>query len=367
MSGNEYFRSHETLWTFFSDVDLITVTGIRDFCQTRGVILFSQERQGIPKFPSYLLYGIAGLRQLALYINAQPLAVAGFTIGQNKRQLTMPFADEPLISLLDRCQDQELNEDGLKLHALKESAVGISGKVRYYRSVAAVDMLPSAERTPEDANFFAMQMSSGDNWIVFVIMQKVRDFRVVLTAMQIILSGMPLLQWELEVVSLDQFQDTETRHRIFKEFIDQLQLSGRYECLGIMGFSGRRDFDIEPGRLFDAVKDARQASLHQIFPVDRALEDIRGEGAYVRSLELVLIQRRQLLIVEMKGKTDRMEVSVIDKKDMGRSDPRRLQSADDIKSLQTIYISNEERVEIARDIWELFFNVLKTRTSAVTV
>jgi hypothetical protein len=183
-------------------------------------------------------------------------------------------------------------------------------------------------------------------------MQKVRDFRAVLTAMQIILSQEPLLQWELGLVSLDQLQDTDTRHTIVKEFIDQLEHS--YRCLGIMGFAGKRDFDVEPDRLFDAAKDVRQASLHQIFPVDRALEGIRDEGAYVRSLELVLIQGQELFVVEIKGKTDRIEVSIIGKKYIKGIDPRGLRSAEDIKSLQSIYTADEDKVKMARKIWQVF-------------
>jgi hypothetical protein len=355
MSENKYFRSRDVLWAFFNEEDLITVTGIRDFCRTRGIVLFAQERQGIPQFPAHLLYGVDSLRQLALYINAQPLAVAGFIVRQDKSQLIMSFIDLPLIELLDRVQDKELNEDGLKLHSLEATTTAIHGQVRYYRNVATVDMVPDRERIPEDASFFLKEINT-DEWVVFVIMQKVRDFRAVLTAMQSILLRDSMLQWRLDYVSLDQFRDSEARHTIIEEFINRL--SKTYECLGIMRFTGKRDFDVEPRRLFDAVKDVRQATLHQIFPIEKALEEVRQEGAYARSLQLILTRGQELFIVELKGEKDRVEVSVIGKKDIRGIASENLRSADDIKSLQTIYVTSEDRVRIANEIWRLFFGVL---------
>ena len=355
MARYRYLKTHEILESFFSDPHAITVTAVREFAKEKGIISFAQERVGIPHLLSSLFLGIDSLNRLARYVNTEPLAVSGFIILERSRGAT-PLLHQSLYQILDHWRGRELTRDGITLRNLSLERDGIlSGRVSYRRAALGVD-IAELDRVEEFVDFQIAPVSENrEQWTVIVIQRKTRDFKVVLDAVKQILARDSLSRWDVELISIDALDGSERRYTLLVRWIQAI--SNKYEILGSLEVSGKRDLEIAPDDKFDAAKDVRTASLLKIYPVEEVLKNMRREGAYTRGLRLVLRDKSSLLEVWLKGKRDRTEVSVLQEREFSRGSVVR--NTADIQALPMIYLEDQRRIKVAYDLWRAFCEVFK--------
>lgn len=355
MAGYRYLKTQDILESFFYDPRAITVTGVRDFAKEKGIILFSRDRAGIPNLLSSIFLGIDSLRRLARYVNTEPLGVSGFLILERSRG-PMPLLQQPLYQILDHWRGKGLTRDGIALRHLSLKSNGVMlGQISYHRAALGVDVA-ELDRVEESVDFQIIPESGGQGqWNVLVVQRKTRDFNVVLEAIEQILGRDSLARWDTRLVSIDEIPESERRYELLVEWIRTI--SEEYEMLGSLEVSGKRDFEITPKDRFDAAKDARSASLLELYPVEEVLKNIRQEGAYTRGLRLVLRHKSSLLEIWLKGKTNRTEISVIQERGVTRDSV--VGKVADIQRFQTIYLEDKRRVEVAFDLWRAFCEVFQ--------
>ena len=353
-----YFKDSDTLRTFFNDESLITVTNVVKYFQNRGVFLFPVERQGIPEFTTHLLLGYDSLTKLIRYINAETLAVSGFVVCREKTPMLFR-QEESLWLLLDRSRDIEMTpKEKATLTSLVSLEDGsIEGTVRYYRSSVGIDLIPEMEMVTEFVDFKVLPLSS-DHWVVLVTIKKARDYRVVFDVFDRIIREGFYWHWRTETRSLEQLGSAQERHDVLQAFTDAL--SNKFTILGILGVSGKRDPSLTTNRTFDAVKDTRIASLSQVYPLADALAAVKIEGAYAKGLELVCVLDDVLLVAEVKGKENRFDVSLSQKKLLGDIDTARGSTVEGIKTLPNAYLEEAVEREFISKVWlALYFELDK--------
>ena len=194
---------------------------------------------------------------------------------------------------------------------------------------------------------------------MFVIERKRRDFSIVLKAVQHILAEDSLTRWSTKLITIDNISDSELRHTILLKWIQGL--SDRFQVLGSLGVSGKRDFEVMPDSEFDAAKDRRTASLLELYPVEKVLDNIKQEGAYTRGLVLVLRDQEALLEVELKGKRRRMDVTIAQKREFSEDLP--VERAEQLQGMPTLQLDDDSRIELASEIWRCFCESFCTEVS----
>jgi len=307
MTRFQNFKAADILESFFNDAQAITVTGVRDFAKEKGVILFAQERIGIPELLSSIFWGVDSLNSLIRYVNIEPLSISGFVICKRIRKRTL--FQSSLYEVLDRWRDKKLTHDEIKLCQLSIRDEVISGQVSYYRAASVVD-ITDLDRVEEVVDFQIVQSSeTREQWTVMVTQRKTRDFKIVLNLIDQILARDTRSSWETELVSVDVLESSEQRYVLLERWVQTI--SDKYQVHGSLEVSGKRDLSIETQDDFDATKDVRMATLMELYPVKNVLENVKREGAYTRGLKLVLQDGESLFEISLKGKTDRTEISIL--------------------------------------------------------
>ena len=304
------------------------------------------------------------MTKLIRYINAEPLGVSGFVVCREETQ-TLFRQEESLWLLLDLSRDKEITpkERATLMSLVSLEDGGIEGTVRYYRSSVGIDLIPEMGMVDEFVDFKVLPLSN-DHWVVLVTIKKARDYRVVFDVFDRIIREGFYWRWRTETRSLEQLGSAQERHDVLQAFTDTL--SNSFTILGILGVSGKRDPSLTTNRTFDAVKDIRIASLSQVFPLADALAAVKVEGAYAKGLELVCVLDDVLLVAEVKGKENRFDVSLSQKKLLGDIDATQVSTVEDIKNLPNAYLDEAIERELISKVWlSLYFELNKAIDHAV--
>lgn len=267
--------------------------------------------------------------------------------------------------LLDLSRDKEITpkERATLMSLVSLEDGGIEGTVRYYRSSVGIDLIPEMGMVDEFVDFKVLPLSN-DHWVVLVTIKKARDYRVVFDVFDRIIREGFYWRWRTETRSLEQLGSAQERHDVLQAFTDTL--SNSFTILGILGVSGKRDPSLTTNRTFDAVKDIRIASLSQVFPLADALAAVKVEGAYAKGLELVCVLDDVLLVAEVKGKENRFDVSLSQKKLLGDIDATQVSTVEDIKNLPNAYLDEAIERELISKVWlSLYFELNKAIDHAV--
>lgn len=357
----QYFKSYDVLKSFFADESLITVTATREFARELDVLIFAKERVGIPfELLSSLLTGLDSLAKLRRYVNAEPLAVSGFVV-RNERSPEEVMFMEGLCDVLDRYRDKGPSERITLSSLILESGGSANGTVTYQRARLDID-ISSLDQVLEKARFFVQPLEE-NAWIVLVVIRKMKDYQAVLDLFSGILGRNSLMDWRIEVVSIDQLPSPDQKREILNGF--GAALREQFDLLGILGVSGKRDQELIPAKDFDAAKDLRTATLNRIYPLQEALHEVEREGAYTRGLHLVCTDQRAIYVIELKGKQRRVEVALLEKRDLEARPLSHIETAEQLAQLPNVYIEDDERIRIAMSSWIELMQVYRVLRSKV--
>ena len=152
---------------------------------------------------------------------------------------------------------------------------------------------------------------------------------------------------------MEQLKSVKQKHTALERFTDRLAEDFRF--MGVVAVMGKRDEALETARVFDAVKDVRTASLSRIYPLSKALTATEAEGAYTRGLQLVCASDEVLILAEVKGKENRFDVRLLERRDCQGVDLKSLTTVEEIRALPPAYIDDAREQEVLCDIWLLLY------------
>lgn len=339
------FKEDHELKIFFHS-NHIRLHNAYEYLKERGIFAFPNEIEGMANLVSKFYLGIDSQENLQKYVGVKAYPyISGFIL-EKSSDISLDNLYNYLNAHIDKVLIEE--KEGKLVQILTEHDRLIV-EVEYFSAVKSQNIFDTIKRS---AIFEISKIN--ESFSISFILNRDLDYKIIFSILNFIIQKDSELKLKLIEYNYSLFPKTSQKHELLLELLDYLDEN--YNVLGIIRFYRDKAEDIgTPDNFEDKLRKGHQ-EIKLMEPLE-VLKNIEERGAFIEGVDvpIYLESSNYFFIIRIKTQKERLEIGLLgDVKKIDR--PELLEEDLDrelISSLEIIHLSEVEKHEILKNIWDL--------------